>query len=151
MPGAEFLTEYKSFKNFDAEDIAAINAVCAEESFSKDDIIFQEEAPGDRMHVIKSGAVKIVKKVKDKENTLAVLNPGEFFGEMALLDGLPRSASARAGDSAMVITITRTNYASLRENAPKTALKLIDILVNVLSNRLRQTNKNLEVISLMIS
>jgi CRP/FNR family transcriptional regulator, cyclic AMP receptor protein len=151
MAGAEFLTEYKGFKNFDAEDIAAINAVCAIENFNKDDLIFQEEAPGDRMHVIKSGTVKIVKKVKDKENTLAVLSPGEFFGEMALLDGLPRSASAKAGEAATVITITRANYSNLRENAPKTALKLMDILVNVLSNRLRQTNKNLEVISLMIS
>ena len=150
MGVADFLSEYKNFKEFDKDDIAALNSACAEEKFNKDDMVFQEEAPGDRMHVIKSGTVKIVKKVKDKENTIAVLNPGEFFGEMALLDGLPRSAGAKAGDAAMVITITRQHYAALRDKAPKTALKLMDILVNVLSNRLRQTNKNLEVLSFMI-
>jgi len=48
------------------------------------------------------------------------------------------------------VTITRQAYAQLRDKAPKTALKLMDILVNVLSNRLRQTNKNLEVLSFMI-
>lgn len=150
MGAADFLTEYKNFKEFDKDDIAALNGVCAEEKFNKDDMVFQEEAPGDRMHVIKGGTVKIVKKVKDKENTIAVLNPGEFFGEMALLDGLPRSAGAKAGEPATVITITRASYSALRDKAPKTALKLMDILVNILSNRLRQTNKNLEVLSFMI-
>jgi CRP-like cAMP-binding protein len=150
MGVADFLTEYKNFKDFDKTDVEALNGVCGEEKFNKDDVIFQEEAPGDRMHVIKSGTVKIIKKVKDKENTIAVLNPGEFFGEMALLDGLPRSAGARSGEPATVITITRANYGALREKAPKTALKLMDILVTILSNRLRQTNKNLEVLSFMI-
>jgi CRP-like cAMP-binding protein len=150
MGAADFLSEYKNFKDFDKDDIAALNGVCAEDKFNKDDMVFQEEAPGDRMHVIKAGTVKIVKKVKDKENTIAVLNPGEFFGEMALLDGLPRSAGAKAGEAAVVITITRQSYAALRDKAPKTALKLMDILVNVLSTRLRQTNKNLEVLSFMI-
>lgn len=150
MGAADFLSEYKGFKDFDKDDVAALNSVCAEENFGKDQMVFQEEAPGDRMHIIKAGTVKIVKKVKDKENTIVVLNPGEFFGEMALLDGLPRSAGAKAGDSAVVITVTRQNYATLRDKAPKTALKLMDILVNVLSNRLRQTNKNLEALTFLI-
>jgi CRP/FNR family transcriptional regulator/CRP/FNR family cyclic AMP-dependent transcriptional regulator len=150
MAVADFLADYKGFKDFDKEDLANLGAVCSEDSFAKDDMIFQEEAPGDRMHIIKSGTVKIVKKVKDKENTLAVLNPGEFFGEMALLDGMPRSAGAKAGEAVTVITITRQGYSALRDKAPKTALKLMDILVNVLSNRLRQTNKNLEAMAFLI-
>lgn len=150
MAVADFLSEYKSFKDFDKDDLAALSSACGEDSFAKDDNIFNEEAPGDRMHVIKSGTVKIVKKVKDKENTLAVLNPGEFFGEMALLDGMPRSAGAKAGEAVTVITISRAHYAALRDKAPKTALKLMDILVNVLSNRLRQTNKNLEAMAFLI-
>jgi CRP-like cAMP-binding protein len=150
MGAADFLTEYKGFKDFDKDDIAALNGVCSEDSFAKDDMLFQEEAPGDRMHVIKTGTVKIVKKVKDKENTLAVLNPGEFFGEMALLDGMPRSAGAKAGEAVTVVTISRTHYSALRDKAPKTALKLMDILVNVLSNRLRQANKNLEAMAFLI-
>jgi CRP/FNR family transcriptional regulator/CRP/FNR family cyclic AMP-dependent transcriptional regulator len=150
MGAADFLTEYKSFKDFDKDDLASLGQSCSQDSYAKDDVLFQEEAPGDRMHIIKSGTVKIVKKVKDKENTIAVLNPGEFFGEMALLDGMPRSAGAKAGEAVTVITISRANYAALRDRAPKTALKLMDILVNVLSNRLRQTNKNLEAMAFLI-
>lgn len=150
MGPADFLIKNKNFKAFDKEDIAALNAVCAEEEFAKGSMIFQDEAAGDRMHIIKTGLVKIVKKVKDKDTTLAVLNPGDFFGEMALLDGMPRSAGARAGDATTVVTITRQHYAELREKAPKTAFKLMDVLVTVLSMRLRQTNRNLEVISSII-
>jgi CRP-like cAMP-binding protein len=150
MGAADFLSDYKGFKEFDKEDLAHMSSVCGEDSFGKDDMVFQEEAPGDRMHIIKSGTVKIVKKVKDKENTIAVLNPGEFFGEMALLDGMPRSAGAKGGEAVTVLTITRANYSALRDKAPKTALKLMDILVNVLSNRLRQTNKNLEAMAFLI-
>lgn len=150
MAAADFLSEYKGFKDFDKDDLANLSSACSEDAFGKDDMVFQEEAPGDRMHIIKSGTVKIVKKVKDKENTLAVLNPGEFFGEMALLDGMPRSAGAKAGEAVTVITISRQHYAALRDKAPKTALKLMDILVNVLSNRLRQTNKNLEAMAFLI-
>jgi CRP/FNR family cyclic AMP-dependent transcriptional regulator len=150
MGAADFITEYKGFKAFDANDIAAINAACSEEKYSKDEAVFQEEAPGDRMYIIKSGSVRIVKRMKDKENTLAVLNPGEFFGEMALLDGMPRSAGAKAADGVVLISISRANYSALREKAPVTALRLTDILVSVLSTRLRQANRNLEAISLLI-
>ncbi len=150
MGVTDFLTGIKGFKDLNANDIAALDSVCAEESFNTGDIIFQEEGPGDKMYIIKSGSVKIIKKVKDKENTIAVLNPGEFFGEMALLDGLPRSAGAKANTAVTAISISRDNYFNLRQKFPQTALKIIDILIKVLSNRLRQANKNLEVIQFWI-
>ena len=49
-----------------------------------------------------------------------------------------------------MVTISRAHYSALREKAPRTALKLMDILVNVLSNRLRQANKNLEAMAFLI-
>ncbi len=150
MGTADFLLSSKGFKDLNQADIDSINSICAEESFKTNDTIFPEEGPGDKMYIIKSGSVKISKKVKDKENTIAVLNPGEFFGEMALLDGLPRSAAAKAGADSIVLTITRDNYMTIRQKSPQTALKIVDILVKILSNRLRQANKNLEVISFWI-
>jgi len=102
------------------------------------------------MFVIKTGGVKILKKVKNQENTIAVLNPGEFFGEMALLDGLPRSAAVRAVADTEAYVINLDGYHRLRKEFPHTALKLMDIIIKVLSNRLRQANKNLEVISFWI-
>ncbi len=150
MGAADFLLGAKGFKDLTQTDIDGLNNVCAEEAFKSGDTIFPEEGAGDKMYIIKSGSVKITKKVKGQENTIAVINAGEFFGEMALLDGLPRSAAAKAAADAGVLSISRDNYASLRQKFPQTALKIVDILVKVLSNRLRQANKNLEVISFWI-
>src|SRR5258708_27035251 len=60
-------------------------------------VLFREGDRGATMYVLRSGKVKISKHISDTELTLAVLGPGEFFGEMALLEGLPRSAVAAVG------------------------------------------------------
>ena len=70
--------------------------------------------------------------------------------EMALLDGLPRSAAVKATADSEVFVVTLEGYKQLRSEKPHTALKLMDIIIKVLSNRLRQANKNLEVISFWI-
>ena len=61
-------------------------------------VLFREGDRGQTMYVIRSGKVNISKRIGDSEITLAVLGPGEFFGEMALLEGLPRSAGATVVD-----------------------------------------------------
>jgi len=150
MPDVSYLAKYPPFKTFDGNDLEALGAVGEEKAVKKDELVFDEDSKGDSMYVIKSGAVKILKKVKNQENTIAVLNPGEFFGEMALLDGLPRSAAVRATSDSEVFMVTLDGYQKLRKEKPHTALKLMDIIIKVLSNRLRQANKNLEVISFWI-
>ncbi len=69
---------------------------------------------------------------------------------MALLDGLPRSAAVRATTATELFMVSLEGYQQLRREKPHTALKLMDIIIKVLSNRLRQANKNLEVISFWI-
>ncbi len=150
MPDVSYLSKYPPFKGFDDNDLTALGSVGSEKTFRKDELVFEEDSKGDSMYVIKTGAVKILKKVKNQENTIAVLNPGEFFGEMALLDGLPRSAAVRATADSEVYVINLDGYQRLRREFPHTALKLMDIIIKVLSNRLRQANKNLEVISFWI-
>jgi CRP/FNR family cyclic AMP-dependent transcriptional regulator len=150
MPDIGYLSKYAPFKNFDGHDLEALASVGEEKTYQKDELIFDEDSKGDSMYVIKTGAVKIQKKVKNQENTIAVLNPGEFFGEMALLDGQPRSAAVRATTDSTVFMIPLEGYQNLRKDNPHTALKLMDIIIKVLSNRLRQANKNLEVISFWI-
>jgi CRP/FNR family cyclic AMP-dependent transcriptional regulator len=150
MPDVTYLAKYPPFKTFDGGDLTAMGAIGEEKNYSKDETIFDEDSKGDSMYVIKTGAVKILKKVKNQENTIAVLNPGEFFGEMALLDGQPRSAAVRATTDTTVFMVPLEGYQTLRKDNPHTALKLMDIIIKVLSNRLRQANKNLEVISFWI-
>jgi CRP-like cAMP-binding protein len=147
---ADFLAEHKTFQNFEEADLTALSAECAEATFKKDELVFAEESPGDKMYIIRMGSVKIFKKIKNNETTLAIVNPGEFFGEMALLDGGPRSAAAKTIEDVKALVITIKNFDALREKSPHAALTIMDVLVKTLSNRLRQANKNLEVISFWI-
>jgi len=150
MGVADFLAEYKTFQNFTEQDLQALSEECTEAAFKKDEVVFPEESPGDKMYVVRQGSVKVFKKIKNNEATLAVVNPGEFFGEMALLDGGPRSAAAKAIEDVKSLVITTANFDNLREKNPGVALRIMDVLVRTLSTRLRQANKNLEVISFWI-
>jgi CRP-like cAMP-binding protein len=147
---ADFLAEYKTFGHFEEADLAAVSEECTEAGFKKDETIFPEESPGDRMYIIRQGSVKVFKKIKNNETTLAIVNPGEFFGEMALLDGGPRSAAAKAIEDVKALVISTKNFEAMREKSPQVALRIMDVLVRTLSTRLRQANKNLEVISFWI-
>lgn len=150
MGVADFLAEYKTFQHFDEPDLEVLSAECTEAAFKKDEVIFPEESPGDKMYIIRQGSVKVFKKIKNNETTLAIVNPGEFFGEMALLDGGPRSAAAKAIEDVKALVISTKNFEMLREKSPQVALRIMDVLVRTLSTRLRQANKNLEVISFWI-
>ena len=65
--------------------------------FEQGHVLFHEGDEGEDMYIIQSGSVAIKKRVKDGETTLAVLEKGDFFGEMAILERLPRSATAEVG------------------------------------------------------
>ena len=148
---ADFLSEYnKTFQDFGEQDLQVLSDECSEASFKKDEVVFPEESPGDKMYIIRQGSVKVFKTIKNNETTLAILNPGEFFGEMALLDGRPRSAAAKAIEEVKVLVISTKNFENLREKNARVALLIMDVLVRTLSSRLRQSNKNLEVISFWI-
>jgi len=147
MSNTDFLTEYPAFKNFEPIDIADLSRICSEMDLKKDDIVFAEETPGDKMFIIKAGSVKVIKKENNIENTVAVLNKGDFFGEMAVLDGSPRSAGAKAVVDSKVLVITKKDLDRFKQEFQVTAIKLLDILVKGLSQRLRQANKNIEAIS----
>jgi CRP-like cAMP-binding protein len=83
-------------------------------TFQKGDIVFEDGAAGAEMFIVHSGKVKLLKKTTGgEEKTLALLGPGEFFGEMSLIDGSPRSTSAVAeepGTNLIALDITKFIY-----------------------------------------
>jgi len=68
-------------------------------------VLFREGEPGKEMFVLQSGKIAISKKVRDVEKVLAVLGPGEFFGEMAIISNKPRNASAIVEEDAKLLVI----------------------------------------------
>ena len=94
-------------------------------TFQAGEIIFSEFEPGDTFYLIQSGRVQLIKLVGEIERTLDVLNPSEMFGEMAILENSPRSATAIALDEVKVLEFNSQNFEILLLGNPQIALKLL--------------------------
>jgi len=94
-------------------------------TFQPGEMIFSEFEPGDNFYLIQSGRVELVKIIGDIEKTLDILQPSEMFGEMAILENSPRSATAIALDTVKVLEFNRQNFEILMMGNPKIALTLL--------------------------
>jgi CRP-like cAMP-binding protein len=94
-------------------------------TFQPGEMIFSEFEPGDTFYLIQSGRVELVKIIGDIEKTLDILGSSEMFGEMALLENSPRSATAIALDTVKVLEFNRQNFEILMLGNPQIALKLL--------------------------
>lgn len=99
-------------------------------------VIFHEDDHGAEMFIIQSGRVKISKRIRGVEKTLATLEKGEFFGEMAILNDKPRSASAEAVEASELLAIDRKTFESLIRGNVEIAIRFIKRL----ADRLREAD-----------
>lgn len=107
-------------------------------TFQKDDIIFSEFEPGDTFYLIQSGTVEITKIMGDIEKTIDILQPGEIFGEMAILEGAPRSASAVAREKMKALEFNRENFEILMMGNPQIAFKLLKLFTKRIYDQKRR-------------
>ena len=96
-------------------------------TFQKGDIIFCEYEPGDNFYLIQAGRVHLLKIIGGIEKTLDILNPGEMFGEMAILEEAPRSATALALDTVKALVFNKQNFSVLMQGNPQIALTLLRV------------------------
>jgi len=95
--------------------------------FQNDEIIFSEYEPGDTFYVIQSGRVKLLKYDGESERSLDILQPSEMFGEMAILEGSPRSATAIALDEVKALEFNAQNFELLMTGNPQIGINLLKI------------------------
>ena len=105
-------------------------------------VLFHEGDKGEEMFIIQSGKVKISKRIRGVEKTLATLEKGEFFGEMAILNDKPRSASAETLEKCEMLVIDRKTFDSLIRGNAEIAVRFIKRL----ADRLRETNDQMEAL-----
>ena len=107
-------------------------------------ILFREGTPGNALYIVLRGEVQIAKIVPGTgEEILVVLPAGSTCGEMALIDGHPRSATAVVTRRASLLVIARTAFARFLRERPELAAKVLWILCRSLSDRLRETNEKI--------
>jgi len=109
-------------------------------SFHKGDLIFTEGELGSEMFIIQSGKVRIFKNIDGYDQTLTVLEKGDFFGEMSILEGMPRSASAEAEEDCDLIKINSANFVAMIKSNIEIAIRIM----RKLSLRLREANVQIE-------
>jgi CRP/FNR family transcriptional regulator, cyclic AMP receptor protein len=112
--------------------------------FPANTVLFHEGDRGDEMFIIQTGRVKISKRIRGVEKTLATLEKGEFFGEMSILNDKPRSATAETLDACDMLVIDRKTFDTLIRGNAEIAVRFIKRL----ADRLREANDQME--SLMI-
>jgi CRP/FNR family transcriptional regulator, cyclic AMP receptor protein len=133
------------FTELDDKVLKKIVDIGLERKYTKNSIVFLEEEIGAVLFIIISGKVKIVRTDDEgKEVILSILGTGDFFGEMALLDGLPRSATVVALDKTELFIIHRREFLELMDTSPQIATSLM----NELTRRLRKANEQIEDLSL---
>ncbi|MCK5266976.1 MAG: Crp/Fnr family transcriptional regulator [Spirochaetes bacterium] len=106
--------------------------------FTPGQVVFLEYEPGDGFYVIQSGRVKISKVVKENEKMLDILEPGDVFGEMAIIENAPRSATAVAMDHVKALSFNKQNFEMLLQSNPAMALKLLKIFAKRIFDQKRR-------------
>jgi len=96
--------------------------------YPKDTMIFSESQPGHELYIIQKGSVKITKIVEDKEILIAILKTGDIFGEMALLENKPRSASATAYEDSTLMAVNKVNFQRMVSQQPQMITRLTQLL-----------------------
>src|SRR5579862_5008869 len=138
------LARVSFFDGLSREALALIAEVTAEEAHATGTKIFQYGDPGDKLFIILEGKVRISREVAGMgEEALAVLGPGEVFGEMSLLDESPRSADARVHERCRALVITKESFDDLLFLYKDLAYEVLWNCVCLLSVRLRETNDKL--------
>ena len=138
--------KFALFAELDDRELASIAAVAKSRRYAKDDVVFHADESGDVFCIIKEGQVKVTMiSPEGKEIILSMLGPGDFFGEMALLDNEPRSATVVATEPLDVFTIWRKDFLQiLQENFGITRKVLAE-----LSRRLRNASNRIESLATM--
>ena len=123
----QFLRRVPIFGGVDEDNLIKMAHITSEKTYSKKNIVFHEGDYGDALYVIKSGRIKIAKVAIDgREKTLTILKAGDFFGEMSLVDGKPRSASVRTVKPSAVIVIERKKIFDQLIVNPEIYLRILD-------------------------
>ena len=134
----DFLRKVPLFSELDEEQLQQLAGVVREHHYKKNVTIFHVEDPGNALFILKSGLVKVtIEDQSGREIILRMLYPTDFFGEMSLIDDMPRSATVTTLEPSDAMIIYREPFLNLIEKYPKILLNM----TTVLSRRLRRVNE----------
>lgn len=141
---AAFLRRVALFQDLGARDTGHLIQSLLEKTYAEGELLFDEGDIGRALFIVERGTVEIFKHgTEGAPQILASAGPGDFFGEMALLEELPRSAAAIARCETTVYLLYRTRLFGLIQSRPRVGVMILNQLARLLSARLRATSRRL--------
>ena len=145
MEKIELLQSVSIFWDLNENDLGHIADKMVAKHFENGNYIFLEDSEGEQCFFVLEGSVKVTRLSKDgREVILAMLNEGDFFGEMSLLDGESRSANVIALEKTKVLTLDRNDFIAVVNDYPQIAVQLL----KELARRLRKSDRQIASLSL---
>ncbi len=140
MVNTHFLKKVSLFSDLQDGDLAKIAEIASEKTYKKNEVIFHENDPGSVLFILKSGTVKISLRDKNgREDILKIIYPGDFFGDMSLLDGKHRSATVSAMEKSTSLIIQRKHFLALISEHTNLVMNMLATMCR----RLRKTDEKI--------
>jgi CRP/FNR family cyclic AMP-dependent transcriptional regulator len=137
-----FLRDVRVFETFSDDDLTAVAERLRQRELRGRQILFREGDRGEEMFIVRRGTILISKAVTGKvEQVLVRVEPSDFFGEMTLFDGSPRSATAQAETDVELLVLGRDSLQALTETNPSAAAAFFYAMVKVFMERLRRSTQ----------
>lgn len=136
-----FLKAVGIFSLLERAEIEGMLAHLSSRDLAEGELLFSEGDEGNELYIIREGGVRVSIRLPDgSEHVIALLGPGDFFGEMSIFDSAPRSASCRATAASSLYSLSKAGFTAIIDQNPRIALKLMYRMLNVTTQRLRDTS-----------
>lgn len=134
------------FTQLSEAELDLLRSLAAEKHYPKNAVVLTEGETGDSLYMIQSGKVKVfIGDEEGREIILKILGPGDFFGEMSMIDKQPRSASITTTESSVFLVLTHNAFEKCIEKIPRIA----SMVMRVLSQRVREADRKIGTLAMM--
>ncbi len=138
MDNLELLQKTQLFRGASLEELKLVAGLFEERLIKSNTTIFSEKMPAEALYLVKSGNIRItVMAGEGEEKPLLLLGPGEFFGELALLQEESRMVTARSETAAELLLMTRKDFQALMDLDPRTASRMLMAIAKLLAMRVK--------------
>ncbi len=138
----EFLRSLDIFKDLRDRELGYLVQSLHSRTYRPGEVVFQEGDIGRALFVLETGAVELTLPFQNETRVLYQVKPGEFFGEMALLESLPRTATATATEKSHLHLLYKSKLDALLSAEPRIGVTIMSHLARLLSSRLRRVNED---------
>ncbi|OGR00199.1 MAG: hypothetical protein A2284_06225 [Deltaproteobacteria bacterium RIFOXYA12_FULL_61_11] len=136
----ELLKRIEIFHHLSLIEINQLSAICEELEYSRDKLLVEEGGVSRGLCLLRSGTVSVRKLREGVDEELTTLGPGMSFGEMALVDDFPASATIRTSEEVTILFISKQNFLTFVSEKQDVGLKIYQSICRILSSRLRRAN-----------